>query len=224
MPPTEQREVRERGRATMRPVTEMMPLGEADAAAREAAAPVPMVEGSRQGGGNRPVRAPISSRRPLSLWRITRSQVAPFPVTAELDLREFQRLGDAIDVMAALADTGVEFADQSKQARGGGVEMRGQQGDLVAVAGAPGGSWGVPRPSVADCVTGTRAGTGRPPPEGANVVYALVPPAQLSGGSSSEGVPSPRGRAKPMTGGDFNSRRARGIPRAPRPRLGAGRR
>jgi hypothetical protein len=94
----------------------------------------------------------------------------------------------------------------------------------VAVAGAPGGSWGVPRPSVADYVTGTGAGPGRPPPEGANVVYALVPPAQLSGGSSSEGVPSPRGRAKPMTGGDFNSRRARGIPRAPRPRLGAGRR
>src|SRR5713101_5712423 len=54
MPATEQREVRERGRAPVRPVAQVMPLAEADAAAREAAALVPMVERSPQGGGNRP--------------------------------------------------------------------------------------------------------------------------------------------------------------------------
>jgi len=46
MPAAEQREVRERGRAPVRPVAEMMPLGEAQAASREAAALVPMVEGT----------------------------------------------------------------------------------------------------------------------------------------------------------------------------------
>ncbi len=58
MPAAEQREVQERRRAPVRPVTEMMPLTEADAAAGEAAAPVPMVEGPPQGGGNRPGPGP----------------------------------------------------------------------------------------------------------------------------------------------------------------------
>ena len=52
MPATEQREVRERGGPAVRPVAEVMPLGEADAAAREAAAPVPMEERPPQGGRN----------------------------------------------------------------------------------------------------------------------------------------------------------------------------
>ena len=46
MPPTEQGKVRERRRPTVRPVAEMMPLGEAQSAPREAAALVPMVEGT----------------------------------------------------------------------------------------------------------------------------------------------------------------------------------
>ncbi len=54
MPAAEEREVRERRRTAVRPVTEVMPLAETDAAAGETAAPVPMVEGSPQGGGNRP--------------------------------------------------------------------------------------------------------------------------------------------------------------------------
>src|SRR5436309_1275342 len=54
VPATEQRKVRERGRAPLRPVAEVMPLGEVKATAREAAALVPMVERSPQGGGNRP--------------------------------------------------------------------------------------------------------------------------------------------------------------------------
>jgi hypothetical protein len=54
MPATEQREVRERCRATLRPVVEVMALTEADPAARKAAAPVPMVEPSPQSGWNRP--------------------------------------------------------------------------------------------------------------------------------------------------------------------------
>lgn len=58
-----------------------------------------------------------------------------------------------------------------------------------------------------------------------NLHWPMSLPAQSpSGGSSSEGVPAPRGRAGALMGGDFSSRRARGIPRAPRPRPGAGRR
>jgi len=46
MPAAQQREIRQRGWAPMRPVAEMMPLAEADTAAGEPAAPVPMVERS----------------------------------------------------------------------------------------------------------------------------------------------------------------------------------
>jgi len=58
MPATEEREVRERGRAAVGPVAEMMPLAETDAAAGEATAPVPMLEGPSQGGGNSPGPGP----------------------------------------------------------------------------------------------------------------------------------------------------------------------
>jgi hypothetical protein len=44
MPATEQREVRERGRAALRPVADVMPLAEPHATAREAAAAVSVVE------------------------------------------------------------------------------------------------------------------------------------------------------------------------------------
>src|SRR5712691_9108223 len=54
MPATEEREVRERGRAPVGPVAEMMSLGEAKSAPWEAAALVPMMEGTPQGGRNRP--------------------------------------------------------------------------------------------------------------------------------------------------------------------------
>ena len=46
VPATEQGEVGERGRAPVGPVAEVMPLGEAQSAPREAAALVPMVEGT----------------------------------------------------------------------------------------------------------------------------------------------------------------------------------
>jgi len=44
VPATEQREVRERGRAPVRPVAEVMPLPEPHATAREAAATVAVME------------------------------------------------------------------------------------------------------------------------------------------------------------------------------------
>jgi hypothetical protein len=44
MPAAQQREVRQRRRAPMGPVMEVMPLAEADAAAGEAATPIPMQE------------------------------------------------------------------------------------------------------------------------------------------------------------------------------------
>ena len=43
VPATEQREVRERGRAALRPVTDVMSLAERDSAAREAAAAIPVL-------------------------------------------------------------------------------------------------------------------------------------------------------------------------------------
>ena len=46
VPATEQREVRERGRAALGPMMEVMALAEPDAAAREATAAVPVVERS----------------------------------------------------------------------------------------------------------------------------------------------------------------------------------
>ena len=65
MPAAEQREVRERCRAAVRPVAEMMPLPEADAAAGKAATPVPMVERPPQGGGNRPRPGPDLHYAPI---------------------------------------------------------------------------------------------------------------------------------------------------------------
>src|SRR2546426_12774530 len=58
VPATEQREVRQRGRAPVRPVTDVMPLTERQSAAREPAGPVPMVECAPQGGWNRPGSRP----------------------------------------------------------------------------------------------------------------------------------------------------------------------
>jgi hypothetical protein len=43
MPAAEQRQIRERGGAALRPVVEMVSLGDAHAATREATAPVPML-------------------------------------------------------------------------------------------------------------------------------------------------------------------------------------
>jgi hypothetical protein len=58
MPTTEHGEVRERGRAAVGPVAQVMPLSEAQSTPREAAALVPMVERSSQGGRNRPGPGP----------------------------------------------------------------------------------------------------------------------------------------------------------------------
>ena len=55
---TEHGEVRERGRAPLRPVADVLPLSEREAAAREAAAAVSMVERSPQRRGDRPGPGP----------------------------------------------------------------------------------------------------------------------------------------------------------------------
>ena len=64
VPPAEQREVRERRRAALRPVLEMMPLSEPHPAPREAAAVIPVLESPPQRGGIVRVRAPTSTTRP----------------------------------------------------------------------------------------------------------------------------------------------------------------
>ena len=54
VPATEHGQVRERGRAALRPVAHVMPLAEREAAAREAAASVAVVERASQRRRNRP--------------------------------------------------------------------------------------------------------------------------------------------------------------------------
>jgi hypothetical protein len=71
MPAAEQSKVGQRRRAAMRPVAEMMPLAEADIAARKPAALVRAWSARRKAGGIVRVRAPISTSRPASSWRIT---------------------------------------------------------------------------------------------------------------------------------------------------------
>jgi hypothetical protein len=58
MPATEQSEVRQRGRAAVRPVADVMSLAERQPAAREAAALVPVVERAAQRRRNRPGPSP----------------------------------------------------------------------------------------------------------------------------------------------------------------------
>ena len=58
VPATEQREVRERGRATLRPVAHVMPLAEREAAARKTATSVAVVKRTPQRRGNRPRSRP----------------------------------------------------------------------------------------------------------------------------------------------------------------------
>ena len=64
VPATEQGEVRERGGTALGQVTDVMPLAEREAAAREAAAAVPVKERAPQRRRNRPGPGPISTRRP----------------------------------------------------------------------------------------------------------------------------------------------------------------
>jgi hypothetical protein len=65
VPATEQHEVRERGRAALRPVADVMPLAEPEPAAREAAAPVPVVERAPQRRGDRPGPGPDLQEAPV---------------------------------------------------------------------------------------------------------------------------------------------------------------
>jgi hypothetical protein len=69
---TEQGEIRERGRAAVRPVTDVVALPEPHAAAREAATAVAMMQRSPESaGGIVRVRAPTSTVRPSGSCRIT---------------------------------------------------------------------------------------------------------------------------------------------------------
>ncbi len=65
VPATEQREIRQRGGAALRPVTEVVALGEAAAAARKAAVAIPMVKRAPQSGGNRARPGPDLQQAPV---------------------------------------------------------------------------------------------------------------------------------------------------------------
>jgi len=64
MPATEQREIGKRRRSPFRPVAEMVPLREADAAAGKATTSIAMIERPPQGGRNRPGPGPDFDRPP----------------------------------------------------------------------------------------------------------------------------------------------------------------
>jgi hypothetical protein len=61
----EECQVPERRRPAFRPVAEVMPLGDPDRAAREAAAPVPVLEGAPQGRRDRPRPGPDLDHPPI---------------------------------------------------------------------------------------------------------------------------------------------------------------
>ena len=65
VPATEQREVRERGGSSLGPMVEVMSLAEAESAAREAAALIPVEERSPQRRGNRPGPGPDLHEAPV---------------------------------------------------------------------------------------------------------------------------------------------------------------
>jgi len=66
VPATEQGEVRERGRAALRPVPDVMPLAQREPAAREAAAAVPVVQRAPQRRGNGP--GPGADLDDVAVW------------------------------------------------------------------------------------------------------------------------------------------------------------
>ncbi len=66
VPATEPGEVRERGRAALRPVPDVMPLAQREPAAREAAAVVPVVQRAPQRRGNRP--GPGADLDDVAVW------------------------------------------------------------------------------------------------------------------------------------------------------------
>ena len=71
MAAAQQYEVRERRRAALGPVSDVVGLAEASVTAREAAAAVPMGNARLKAGGIVRVLAPTSTIRPSASWRIT---------------------------------------------------------------------------------------------------------------------------------------------------------
>jgi hypothetical protein len=127
MPSAEQREIRERCRPAVRPVAEMMPLPKADAAAGEAATPVPMVERPSQGGGNRPCPGPDLQQTPVVIVahhhpaRVARQALGRFRGNAraaiEHGLARLIRIGQHLgldvddDLIALTRGTGIEVVE-----------------------------------------------------------------------------------------------------------------
>ncbi len=145
MPPAEQREVRERCRPPVRPVTEMMPLAEPDATAGEAATPVPMMERSSQGRGNRPRPGPDLHQAPVVVVthhhpaRVTRQALGRFRGNARAAIehglarliRIGQHLGIDVDhhLIALARGAGIEVVKGRLREQGQGIGLLlGQRG------------------------------------------------------------------------------------------------
>jgi hypothetical protein len=227
MPAAEEGEVRERGRAPLRPVAEMMPLGEAKGAPREAAAPVPMVERSPQGRRNRPgprpdlqeaARIVVAHHHPAGVARQApgrlRGNARPIP---EDRLARLVRIGqdlgvDVDDHLVALArGAGIESVMQGRfreQGQGIGPLLRHRgrfRGNVPGACGGPG-----PRPAL----------SGTPPPSRARGAPGGLPcrprPDTREGlGSHVAGRPPEPRPTGPRTGSRVRSAR-RGQP-CPRP-------
>jgi hypothetical protein len=111
VPATQHGEVRERGRPTLRPMLDVMPLAEREPAAREAAAVIPVMESAPQRRGDRPRSGPNFHEAPVPIVlhhdpaRVTRQAAGRFRgnVCAPLEdglaglLRVRQRRGVDVD-------------------------------------------------------------------------------------------------------------------------------
>jgi hypothetical protein len=145
MPAAEQREVRERRWTAVRPVTKMMPLPEADAAAGETATSVPMVERSSQGGRNRPRPSPDLHQAPTVVVvhhhpaRVARQALGRFRgnvcTAIEYGLARLiwigQHLGIDMDhhLVALARGTGIEVVQGRLREQGQGIGLLlGQRG------------------------------------------------------------------------------------------------
>ena len=199
VPATEQSEVRERGRAALCPVTDVMPLAERQPAAREATAAVPVVERAPQRRGNRPGPGPDFHGAPVLVVphdhaaRVARQAPGRFrgnarPVLEDglaglIRIRQHRGVDVDHDLVALARGAGIELVvegrlrEQGQRVRlllGHGRAVRGRIGQRRGRPSRPARWYSVSR--AASSARMSRAPTSgvEPPPEHHGAVFVLV--------------------------------------------------
>jgi hypothetical protein len=152
MPAAEQREVRERRRAALRPVAEVMTLAEWQSTAREATTAVPMVQRPPQRGRDRPGpgsdfhQAPVMivahhdpagvARQPLRRFRGNAHSVLEDGLARLIGVRQHRSIDVHHDLVALARSAGVEPVMKGclrEQGEGVGLLLGHARGFLTAV-------------------------------------------------------------------------------------------